>query len=119
MQRLDHEFMMRVCEAPMLKRPPSEYIREMYFTSQPLEKSNMKLLEATFHAMHADTQLLFASDWPHWDFDAPSAITTIPFLSQQGKRNILGLNAARVFNLEVKRMRPRARDVRAARSGEA
>jgi predicted TIM-barrel fold metal-dependent hydrolase len=119
MQRLDHEFMMRVCEAPMLKRPPSEYIREMYFTSQPLERSNMKLLEATFHAMHADTQLLFASDWPHWDFDAPSAITTIPFLSQQGKRNILGLNAARVFNLEVKRMRPRARDVRAARSGEA
>jgi predicted TIM-barrel fold metal-dependent hydrolase len=29
MQRLDHEFMMRVCEAPMLKRLPSEYIREM------------------------------------------------------------------------------------------
>ena len=79
----------------------------------------MKLLEATFHAMHADTQLLFASDWPHWDFDPPSAITTIPFLSQQDKRNILGLNAARVFNLEVKRMRPLARDVRAARSGEA
>jgi predicted TIM-barrel fold metal-dependent hydrolase len=117
MQRLDHEFMMRVCEAPMLKRPPSEYIREMYFTSQPLEKSNMKLLEATMAAMDAETQLLFASDWPHWDFDPPSSITTIPFLSEQAKRNILGLNAARVFNLEVKRMRPRARDVLSARPG--
>jgi predicted TIM-barrel fold metal-dependent hydrolase len=117
MQRLDHEFMMRVCEAPMLKRPPSEYIREMYFTSQPLEKTNMKLLEATFSAMNAETQLLFASDWPHWDFDPPSSITTIPFLSEQAKRNILGLNAARVFNLEVKRMRPRAQDVLAARPG--
>ena len=117
MQRLDHEFMMRVCEAPVLKRPPSEYIREMYFTSQPLERSNMKLLEATFDAMKAETQLLFASDWPHWDFDPPSAITTIPFLTEQAKRNILGLNAARVFNLDVKRMRPRAEDVLAARPG--
>jgi uncharacterized protein len=117
MQRLDHEFMMRVCEAPMLKRPPSEYIREMYFTSQPLEKNNLQLLEATFAAMRAETQLLFASDWPHWDFDPPSAITTIPFLSDQAKRNILGLNAARVFNLEVKRMRPRAKEVLAARPG--
>jgi uncharacterized protein len=117
MQRLDHEFMMRVCEAPMLKRLPSEYIREMYFTSQPLEKGNMKLLEATFDAMKAETQLLFASDWPHWDFDPPSSITTIPFLTDQAKRNILGLNVARVFNLEVKRMRPRAQDVHAARLG--
>jgi predicted TIM-barrel fold metal-dependent hydrolase len=119
MQRLDHEFMMRVCEAPNLKRLPSEYIREMYFTSQPLERSNMKLLEATFDAMKAETQLLFASDWPHWDFDPPSSITTLPFLSAQAKRNILGLNAARVFNLEVKRMRPRAEDVLAARPGVA
>lgn len=115
MQRLDHEFMMRVCEAPMLKRPPSEYIREMHFTSQPLEKTNMMLLEASFRAVNAETQLLFASDWPHWDFDPPSAITTIPFLSEQAKRNILGLNAARVFNLDVKRTRPQARDVQAAR----
>jgi len=119
MQRLDHEFMMRVCEAPNLKRLPSEYIREMYFTSQPLERSNMKLLEATFDAIKAGTQLLFASDWPHWDFDPPSSITTIPFLSEQEKRNILGLNAARLFNLEVKRMRPRAKDVLAARPGVA
>jgi len=89
----------------------------MYFTSQPLEKGNMKLLEATFDAMKAETQLLFASDWPHWDFDPPSSITTIPFLTEQAKRNILGLNAARVFNLEVKRMRPRAQDVDAARRG--
>jgi len=117
MQRLDHEFMMRVCEAPMLKRLPSEYIREMYFTTQPLEKSNLNLLEATFKAINAETQLLFASDWPHWDFDPPNAITSIPFLSEQAKRNILGLNAARVFNLEVKRMRPKACDVLAARPG--
>ena len=73
----------------------------MYFTSQPLERSNMKLTEATFAAINADTQLLFASDWPHWDFDLPSSITNLPFLDAQAKRNILGLNAARIFNLDV------------------
>lgn len=101
MQRLDHEFLMRPSEAPLLKRPPSEYIREMYFTSQPLERTDMALTEATFDAIRADTQLLFSSDWPHWDFDLPSAISTLPFLDESQKRNILGLNAARLFNLPV------------------
>jgi len=119
MQRLDHEYQMRSCEAPLLKKLPSEYMREMFYTSQPLEKTNPKLLQATMEAFNADTQLLYASDWPHWDFDPPSAISTLPFLSEQAKRNILGLNAARIFNLETKRRRPRAKDVLASRPGLA
>jgi uncharacterized protein len=111
MQRLDHEVLMRPSEAPGLKRLPSEYVREMYFTSQPLERSNMKALEVTMESINAETQLLFASDWPHWDFDPPSSITTLPFLNEQAKRNILGLNAAKLFNVPVKRVRPRAEDV--------
>jgi len=117
MQRLDHEYMMRSSEAPALKRLPSEYMRDMYYTTQPFERSNQKILQCTLEAFNAETQLLFASDWPHWDFDPPSTITTLPFLSDQAKRNILGLNAARLFNLEVKRMRPPAKDVLAARPG--
>jgi predicted TIM-barrel fold metal-dependent hydrolase len=116
MQRLDHEYMMRSCEAPMLKRLPSDYMRDMFYTSQPFERSNMKLLEATLAAMNAESQLLYASDWPHWDFDTPASITTLPFLDEKAKRNILGLNAARVFGLEVKRMRPRADEVAASRA---
>lgn len=111
MQRLDHEILMRPSEAPGLKRLPSEYMREMYYTSQPLERSNMKALETTMDVINAETQLLFSSDWPHWDFDPPSAITTLPFLSEQAKRNILGLNAAKLFNLPIKRVRPRPEDV--------
>jgi uncharacterized protein len=101
MQRLDSEYMMRTSEAPLLRRRPSEYIQDMYFTSQPLETSNLKLTQATMEAIKADTQLLFASDWPHWDFDLPTTITNLPFLSEQAKRNILGLNAARAFGFEV------------------
>jgi predicted TIM-barrel fold metal-dependent hydrolase len=111
MQRLDHEALLRQNEAPGLKRRPSEYMQEMFFSSQPLERFDMDLLQSTFKAIKADTQLLYASDWPHWDFDPPSSITTIPFLSDQAKRNILGLNAARLFNLPVKRLRPRPDDV--------
>jgi predicted TIM-barrel fold metal-dependent hydrolase len=119
MQRLDHEVMMRQSEAPGLKRLPSEYMREMYYSSQPLERNDLELLGMTMKKIKAETQLLYSSDWPHWDFDPPSAITTLPFLSEQAKRNILGLNAARVFNLPVKRVRPHARDVMAARVQEA
>ena len=99
MQRLDHEYLMRQSEAPLLKRLPSEYMREMYYTSQPMEASNMKLLEATMEAIHAETQLLYASDWPHWDFDVPARIASLPFLSATAKRNILGENARRLFRL--------------------
>ena len=100
MQRLDSEYMMRTSEAPLLKRKPSEYMREMYYTSQPIELQHLKLVEATFEAINADTQLLYASDWPHWDFDTPSTIYDLPFLNEKQKRNILGGNAARLFNLK-------------------
>ena len=32
MQRLDNEYMMRTSEAPLLKRMPSEYMREMFYS---------------------------------------------------------------------------------------
>ena len=101
MQRLDHEYMMRSSEAPLLKRRPSDYMREMFYSSQPLERSNMEVTKATFDAINAETQLLFSSDWPHWDFDLPSAITDLPFPGEQTKRNILGLNSMRLFNLPI------------------
>ena len=101
MQRLDHEYLMRVSEAPLLKRLPSQYISEMYYTMQPMETTNLKLLEGTLEAIRADTQLLYASDWPHWDFDVPAKVFDLPFLDDRAKRNILGYNAARVFNLPI------------------
>jgi uncharacterized protein len=101
MQRLDNEYMMRSSEVPALKRKPSDYMREMYYTTQPIEMvENRKALELTFEMIKADTQLLYASDYPHWDMDLPSTIYDLPFLSERQKRNILGGNAMRVFNLE-------------------
>ena len=92
---------MRTSEAPLLKRLPSEYMREMYFTSQPLETDHQKAVETTFEMIDASNSLLYASDWPHWDFDTPSIIWDMPFLSEKDKRKILGLNAAKLFGLKV------------------
>jgi len=101
MQRLDHTYLMRTSEAPLLKKLPSEYMREMYYTSQPLETDHPKAVDLTFEMIDAPNTLMYASDWPHWDFDAPSVIWDLPFLDEQAKRNILGLTAANIFNLKV------------------
>ena len=101
MQRLDNEWMMRSSEVPLLKRKPSDYMREMYYSTQPMEMvGNREALELTFKMINAETQLMYASDYPHWDMDLPSTIYDLPFLSDSAKRNILGGNAKRAFNLE-------------------
>ena len=101
MQRLDNEWMMRSSEVPLLKKRPSDYMREMYYSTQPMEMvHNREALELTFKMINAETQLMYASDYPHWDMDLPSTIYDLPFLSEQAKRNILGGNAKKVFNLD-------------------
>ncbi len=100
MQRLDNEFMMRSSDAPLLKRLPSDYMREMYFSSQPMERvKNARALEVTFEMINAGSQLLYSSDYPHWDMDLPSTIYDLPFLDEIQKRNILGENARKLFKL--------------------
>jgi uncharacterized protein len=103
MQRLDHSYMMRTSDCPSLKRRPSEYMQEMYYSSQPMEvPQDLSILEATFKMINAETQLVWSSDYPHWDFDLPSIIYDLPFLKEGAKRNILGGNAAKLFGLDPK-----------------
>jgi predicted TIM-barrel fold metal-dependent hydrolase len=103
MQRLDHSYMMRTSDCPSCKRKPSEYMREMYYSSQPMEiPDDLSILEATFKMINAESQLVWSSDYPHWDFDLPSSIYDLPFLKEQAKRNILGGNAAKLFGLDTK-----------------
>jgi predicted TIM-barrel fold metal-dependent hydrolase len=98
MQRLDNEYMMRSSECPALKKKPSEYITDMFYGCQPMElTANSEMLEPTFKFIKADTQLLYASDYPHWDFDLPSVIYDLPFLDEKQKRQIMGGNAMKLF----------------------
>jgi uncharacterized protein len=108
MQRLDHEYMLRPSEAPLLKKKPSDYMRDMYYSSQPMEIQDYQAMECTFRMMNAETQLLYSSDYPHWDFDLPSTIWDLPFLSEKGKHNILGGTAARLFKLPPRNEKQKA-----------
>ena len=103
MQRLDHSFMMRTSDAPLLKEKPSHYMQQMFYSTQPMEIPDDKsVMQSTFKMINAETQLVWSSDYPHWDFDLPSTIYDLPFLNETSKRNILGANAARLFNLDPK-----------------
>ena len=98
--RLDNEYRQRSSEAPLLKRLPSEYIREMYFTTQPLEQLDTPdHTRAMFEEINGESQLLYSSDYPHQDFDLPTQVYDLPFLSDQARRAILGGNALKLFGL--------------------
>jgi len=103
MFRLDSEYSMRRSEIPWLKKPPSEYIKSFYFGSQPLERvPQERYLKYTFEMMDAERTLMFATDWPHSDFDAPVVLDRLSFLSEAAKANILGGNACRVLRFAPK-----------------
>jgi uncharacterized protein len=102
MQRLDNDYKMRSSEAPSLRKLPSEYMQDMYYSSQPMEMPNdPDILEMTFKMIKADTQLMWCSDYPHWDMDVPSVIYDLPFLDEKSKRNILGENARKLLDIDI------------------
>lgn len=102
MQRLDHMAMMRSSEVPLLKKLPSEYLRDFYYSTQPLEATNIRELQTTLDFIGAYDKLMWASDWPHWDWDPPSRIWDLPFLNEDQRRGILGANAAKLLRLDQK-----------------
>ena len=60
---------------PWVKRLPSEYLREhIRFGSQPFPNApDRQALETFLDWLHADEILVFASDYPHWDWEEPAA----------------------------------------------
>lgn len=100
MLRMDTEYLRRHWEASHLKKRPSEYMLDFYYGTQPLEEPvNKKHLEYILEIAGGADRFMFATDWPHPDFDAPSSITQLPFLSRDEKDKILGKNAEEVFGI--------------------
>jgi predicted TIM-barrel fold metal-dependent hydrolase len=108
MYRLDEYYLKRRSEAPLLTKLPSEYIRErFYFGTQPIEAPrDQRHLEAVFDAANGRSQFLFASDYPHFDYDDPSAITRLAFLTDEEKAAVFAGNALRVFPLRKGGVQP-------------
>lgn len=101
MLRLDKEYMERRRDVPFLTEPPSTYVRrQMFFATQPIEEpERMKDMATLLSLFGGEDCVVFASDWPHHDFDHPSKLLQIP-ISEEARRKILGGNALRLLRLK-------------------
>lgn len=99
--RLDKEYIERRREVPLLQERPSRTMRRFFYGTQPIEEPERRAdLVALFELFDGENQAMFASDWPHHDFDHPQHVFALPF-SPESRRKIMGLNAARFFGIEV------------------
>lgn len=101
MWRIDKEYKAIRQQAPFLKRLPSEYIRDhVRFSTQPLEEpKKTEHLVQIFNMIDADNIVMFASDYPHFDFDEPTCLPKQ--LGETTIRRILHDTAAEFFNLPL------------------
>lgn len=97
--RLDQHWSRMRAEVPHLKRPPSEYIREhFWYSTQPIdEPENPRHLAEVMDWLGWD-RILYASDYPHWDFDDPDYVFRIN-LSPEQRRMVFGDNARALYRL--------------------
>ena len=64
-------------EVPWVKQPPAGIIRHhVRLTVQPFDapKDDPDVVAALVRQIGADGMLLFATDWPHWQFDGDRAL---------------------------------------------
>ena len=95
--RLDKIWERMRSEVPHLKRPPSEYIREhVWVTTQPMEEPEKKTRVLETMDWIGWDRLLFATDYPHWDYDDPSQVLP-PGVGEQRRRDFFLNNAWSVY----------------------
>src|SRR3954447_5254270 len=83
-----------------ISEPPSHYLREnWWFTTQPIEEpDDPEHLALACDALGMVDRIMFSSDYPHWDFDAPSQ--SLPrSISKEDKAKIFAGNACRLYGL--------------------
>lgn len=97
--RMDREYKSLRQEIPWVKKLPSSYFRDdhrMLFATQPTEDITADEWLKTQELIGTDELLVFATDYPHFDFDSP--IRSLPArLPEDLKRKILFDTAAKFY----------------------
>jgi predicted TIM-barrel fold metal-dependent hydrolase len=104
--RMDASWRVLRDEVKHLDRKPSEYLRDhFWFSTQPIEEPEHEEDFADVWEMLEDfgsaDKLMYSSDYPHWDFDAPTEVLpeTMPLAD---RRRILGENASRLYKIPLR-----------------
>jgi predicted TIM-barrel fold metal-dependent hydrolase len=98
MWRLDRTWESLREHAPHLERPPSEVLREhVWFTTQPFdEPEKPEYLLQVLDQLGMSDRIMFASDYPHWDFDDPRRVLP-KALGEDLRSRVFRSNAQRLF----------------------
>jgi predicted TIM-barrel fold metal-dependent hydrolase len=85
-------------QTPWVEKLPSEYLKDhIRFSTQPMEEpADPDALELLVKWMAGERTLMFATDYPHWDWDDPAqAFVGFP---DDMRRRIFAENAIETFN---------------------
>jgi predicted TIM-barrel fold metal-dependent hydrolase len=101
MEHMDEEYEFRPFDAPLLKAKPSEYMTcgRVFVSCEPEEKT-LRYVPEFFPA----DNILFASDYPHWDGQFPDAVSTLADrsdIAEGFKRKIFFDNPQRFYGMKV------------------
>lgn len=101
MEHMDEEYELRQFDAPLLKAKPSEYMTcgRVFISCEPEEKT-LRYVPDFF----PEDNILFASDYPHWDGQFPNAVATLADRSDVSdtlKRKIFTENPHRFYGPAV------------------
>jgi len=95
--RLDKLWAKQRSELPHLKRLPSETVKsQVWFTTQPMEEPERRKHLTDIIDWIGWDRLMFATDYPHWDFDNPAEALPIR-ISEAQRRQLFRDNARTVY----------------------
>ncbi len=95
--RMDRAWRRLRAETPELDRLPSDYIRsQVWFTTQPMEEPEKRTQVLDTIEWIGWDRLLFATDYPHWDFDDPEHVLPLR-LTEAQRTAVMRGNAEAVY----------------------
>ncbi|HWL06544.1 MAG TPA: amidohydrolase family protein [Xanthobacteraceae bacterium] len=98
--RLDKHWKKMKDEVPHLKRAPSEYLRSnFWFSTQPMEESERPEHVKDLMGWIGWDRILFASDYPHWDYDDP-LFAIPPSFGEERRKQIFFENAKALYGFD-------------------
>jgi aminocarboxymuconate-semialdehyde decarboxylase len=97
--RMDHAFRARCDCREHISRPPTEYLKKLYFDTMVFEPDQLGFLVEKYGADH----VVMGTDYP-FDMGEPQPVALVekvPSLSDADRQQILGGNAARLLKIEA------------------